>query len=132
MWTEEQRARHAPRGRRYPSDLTDAELALIAPFIPPPRSGGRLTVEIVKRNDGQKGFAVLPRRWVVRAHAGLAHPLPTARAALRSPRRDCRRLHQARHDPHHAAPPRKPFDNSINFRVWLLVSDCVVCDCVGP
>ncbi len=22
MWTEEQRARHAPRGRRYPSDLT--------------------------------------------------------------------------------------------------------------
>ena len=41
MWTEEQRARHAPRGRRYPSDLTDAEWALIAPFIPPPRSGGR-------------------------------------------------------------------------------------------
>ena len=41
MWTEEQRARHAPRGRRYPSDLTAAEWALIAPFIPPPRSGGR-------------------------------------------------------------------------------------------
>ena len=38
MWTEEQRARHAPRGRRYPSDLTDVEWALIAPFIPPPRS----------------------------------------------------------------------------------------------
>ncbi len=116
MWTEEQRARHFPRGRRYPSDSTDEEWALIAPFIPPPRSGGRgrktdmrevmnailyllatgcqwralpkdfpprstvyayfwdwrrsgapgrLTVEIVKRNDGQKGFAVLPRRWVV-------------------------------------------------------------------
>ena len=28
-------------------------------------AGGRLTVEIVKRNNGQKGFAVLPRRWVV-------------------------------------------------------------------
>ncbi len=28
-------------------------------------AGGRLTVEIVKRNDGQNGFAVLPRRWVV-------------------------------------------------------------------
>jgi len=41
VWTEEQRARHAPRGRRYPSDLTDAEWALIAPFIPPPRSRGR-------------------------------------------------------------------------------------------
>ncbi len=32
MWTEEQRARHAPRGRRYPSDLTDAERALITPM----------------------------------------------------------------------------------------------------
>ena len=31
MWTEEQRARHAPRGRRYASDLTDAEWAVIAP-----------------------------------------------------------------------------------------------------
>ncbi len=41
MWTEEHRARHDPRGRRYPSDLTDEEWALIAPFIPPPRSGGR-------------------------------------------------------------------------------------------
>ncbi len=25
MWTEEHRARHDPRGRRYPSDLTDEE-----------------------------------------------------------------------------------------------------------
>jgi len=41
MWSEEQRARHAPRGRRYSSDLTDAEWAPIAPFIPPPRPGGR-------------------------------------------------------------------------------------------
>ncbi len=28
-------------------------------------AAGRLTVEIVKRNDGHKGFAVRPRRWVV-------------------------------------------------------------------
>lgn len=27
--------------RRYPSDLTDAQWALIAPFIPPPKPGGR-------------------------------------------------------------------------------------------
>lgn len=26
---------------------------------------GRLTIEIVKRQDGAKGFSVLPRRWVV-------------------------------------------------------------------
>lgn len=41
MWTSEARLRHAPRTERYPSDVTDAEWALIAPMIPPPRSGGR-------------------------------------------------------------------------------------------
>ncbi len=41
MWTEENRRLHERRGPRYPSDLTDAEWALIAPFIPPPRSVGR-------------------------------------------------------------------------------------------
>lgn len=41
MWTEEQRARHAPRAQRYPSDLSDAEWALIADMIPPARTGGR-------------------------------------------------------------------------------------------
>lgn len=41
MWTKEQRARHKPGERRYPSDLSDAEWALIAGMIPPARSGGR-------------------------------------------------------------------------------------------
>jgi putative transposase len=41
MWTDEARARHAPHGGRYPSDLTEAEWELIAPLIPPPRRGGR-------------------------------------------------------------------------------------------
>lgn len=41
MWSEEARALHAPRAGRYPSDLSDAEWALIAPMIPPPRPGGR-------------------------------------------------------------------------------------------
>ncbi|SDK05867.1 Transposase [Nonomuraea jiangxiensis] len=30
-----------PRDRRYPSDLTDAQWALIEPLLPPPRPGGR-------------------------------------------------------------------------------------------
>ncbi len=34
MWTEENRRFHERRGPRYPSDLTDAEWALIAPFDP--------------------------------------------------------------------------------------------------
>ena len=41
MWTEVARIQHAPRKERYPSDLTDAEWAIIAPAIPPPRPGGR-------------------------------------------------------------------------------------------
>jgi putative transposase len=31
----------APRRRRYPTDLTDQEWALLAPLIPPPKPGGR-------------------------------------------------------------------------------------------
>ena len=41
MWTVEQRQNHKRAGLRYPSDLTDAEWALVAPFIPPARRGGR-------------------------------------------------------------------------------------------
>jgi transposase len=41
MWTEEARARHAPRKDRYPSDLTDAEWKLIEPMIPEAQRGGR-------------------------------------------------------------------------------------------
>jgi transposase len=41
MWTEEARSAHAPREGRYPSDLTDAEWALVGPMIPAPRQGGR-------------------------------------------------------------------------------------------
>jgi transposase len=41
MWKSEHRLA-ADRGRlRYPSDLNDAEWALIAPLIPPARRGGR-------------------------------------------------------------------------------------------
>jgi transposase len=41
MWTKEARIQHAPREERYPSDVTDAEWAIIAPMIPPQRQGGR-------------------------------------------------------------------------------------------
>lgn len=40
MWTKENRARYDRSMRRYPSDLTDAERAHIAPLIPPARRGG--------------------------------------------------------------------------------------------
>jgi len=41
MWSKEARELRKPRGGRYPSDLTDAEWAIMAPMIPPPRRGGR-------------------------------------------------------------------------------------------
>lgn len=41
MWKPEHRVAADRRGLRYPSDLTDAEWALIAPIIPPAKRGGR-------------------------------------------------------------------------------------------
>ncbi len=41
MWNDEDRQRYDRRGLRYPSDLTDAEWALIEPLIPPAKRGGR-------------------------------------------------------------------------------------------
>lgn len=41
-WTGIARREHNREGLRYPSDMTDVEWALTAPFIPPARRGGRL------------------------------------------------------------------------------------------
>jgi transposase len=41
MWKPEHRLAADRRGLRYPSDLSDAEWALVAPLIPPARRGGR-------------------------------------------------------------------------------------------
>jgi transposase len=41
MWKPEHRRAGDRRGLRYPSDLTDAEWALVEPMIPPARRGGR-------------------------------------------------------------------------------------------
>ena len=40
-WTDITRAEHNRSLNRYPSDLTDAEVAIVRAFVPPPRSGGR-------------------------------------------------------------------------------------------
>jgi transposase len=41
MWTTENRGRYNRDKLRYPSDLTDAEWALVEPSIPPAKRGGR-------------------------------------------------------------------------------------------
>lgn len=40
-WTELTRRQHAREGDKYASDLTDAEWALLAPLMPPPKKTGR-------------------------------------------------------------------------------------------
>ena len=41
MWSKSDRAKYDRRHLRYPSDLTDAEWALIERHIPPAKRGGR-------------------------------------------------------------------------------------------
>ena len=41
MWTKANRGKYNRDGMRYPSDLTDAEWALVEPLIPPAKHGGR-------------------------------------------------------------------------------------------
>jgi transposase len=41
MWTQKNRPRYNRDHLRYPSDVTDEEWAVVAPLIPPARSGGR-------------------------------------------------------------------------------------------
>jgi transposase len=48
MWKPEHRFAADRRGLRYPSDLTDAEWALIAPLIPPAKRGGRKRTVVVR------------------------------------------------------------------------------------
>ena len=47
MWAKENRARYDRSKLRYPSDLTDAEWALVEPLIPPAKRGGnKRTVDV--------------------------------------------------------------------------------------
>lgn len=41
MWTPENRSHYERKGLRYPTDLTDAEWALVEPHIRPAKRGGR-------------------------------------------------------------------------------------------
>ena len=41
MWKPEHRQAAERHGLRYPSDLSDAEWALVEPMVPPAKHGGR-------------------------------------------------------------------------------------------
>jgi len=52
-WTGIARIEHNRESLRYPSDLTDRERALTAPFIPAAKSGGRR-----RTTDMREAYAV--------------------------------------------------------------------------
>jgi transposase len=53
VWTTENRARYDHSKLRHPSDLTDEEWALIAPPIPPAKTGGnKRTVDVRAVTNG--------------------------------------------------------------------------------
>jgi len=62
MWTTENRARYDRSKLRYPSDLTDAEWALIAPVIPrakEPRKNKRFGLRFAPIEDSGSGSRCL-------------------------------------------------------------------------
>jgi transposase len=48
MWTTENRPQYERKGLRYPTDLTDAEWALVKPLIPRAKRGGRRREVVVR------------------------------------------------------------------------------------
>lgn len=71
------------------------------------RELGAWHLEIVKRSDTAKGFEVLPKRWIVRAHLQMAGAMPSPRQRLREPLAHSTGLPTTRDDPPHAAQNRK-------------------------
>jgi transposase len=64
VWTAADRERYRRDGLRYPSDLTDAEWALVAPLIRPAKRGGRRRSAVVREvMDGLLYARETGRRW---------------------------------------------------------------------
>ncbi|WP_226358839.1 transposase [Pseudonocardia sp. ICBG601] len=67
------------------------------------------TIEIIRKPPEQRGFTVLPRRWVCRTDPGLAHRTPTRPGPrLRTPPHHIRSHDPLGRDQHHH-PPHRPW-----------------------
>ena len=74
MWTTEQRQRHDRAGLRYPSDLSDGEWALVEPFIPSARRGGRRhTVDVREVLNGILDVPATGYQWRTRPPRSTVH-----------------------------------------------------------
>ncbi len=92
IWTTENRRRYDRSRLRYPSDLTDAEWALVAPLIPPAKRGGnKRTVDVREIVNGIMYILSTGGQW-----AALPTDLPP-RSTVNSyvPRWQHDRLHHA-------------------------------------
>ena|ERR1700757_2822164 len=77
MWRNDNRARYDRSALRYPSDLTDAEWALIGPVIPPAKRGGnKRTVDLREIVNGLMYVLSTGCQW-----AALPKDLPPPRLA---------------------------------------------------
>ena len=64
MWTHENRGCYDRSRLRYPSDLTDAEWALVGPLIPPAKRGGnKRTVDVRAVVNGLLYILSTGRQW---------------------------------------------------------------------
>ena len=64
MWTTENRSRYDRSRLRYPSDVTDAEWALIAAMIPPAKRGGNArTVDLREVVNGLRYILGTGCKW---------------------------------------------------------------------
>ena len=75
MWKPEHRVAADRRGLRYPSDLIDAEWALVSSLIPPARRGGRKRSVDVREvlNDLLCALHGLPMEGVAERFAAQEH-----------------------------------------------------------
>ena len=83
MWTEITGPKYERTGLRYASDLTDAEWALIEPFLPPARgtpSAHEMTTRRVfyQKISPIKGHIVIYRAGLGRTRAGTHLVLPSS------------------------------------------------------
>jgi transposase len=77
------------------------------------RRAARARLEIVKRSDGAKGFAVLPKRWIVERTFGWLGRCRRLAKDFEGPHAHPSRLHSTGHDPPHDASDRKSLSNLI-------------------
>lgn len=83
MWTLENRDRYDRSRLCYPSDLTDAEWALIEPSIPPAKRGGnKRTVDVREVINGVMYILSAGCQWAKPAKVPSAKPMECRRREL--------------------------------------------------